>query len=316
MKNNFDQARNLIQSANHILFTTHERTDGDDLGTVLALAQYCRQMGKTVSIVITGGVPHQLAFLPMSNEVLESLPTNPADLLIVSGCSTITRIGNERMENLNVPIINFDHHPDNTNFGKVNVVDATKSSVAELMYDFFQYCAWEINFDIARCLLTGIITDTGAFMHSNTKESTLKAASVLMSKGVATSSITKHTQAGKDIQTMRAWGRALMNIHFDRDSGMICSAITEQDMNELGNPPSSAFEGVVETLNKVPEAKYAMLLKQDGDRIKGSLRSEQYKDTDVQSIAKQFGGGGHKLAAGFAIEGKITKEDNGKWQII
>ena len=72
-------------------------------------------------------------------------------------------------------IINFDHHPDNTGFGTVNVVDPKKSSVAELVYDFFNFNGWDISKDVATCLLTGIITDTGGFMHSNTQGSTLKS---------------------------------------------------------------------------------------------------------------------------------------------
>ena len=97
---------------------------------------------------------------------------------------------------------------------------------------------------------------------------------------------------------------------------MIYSILTEEEMEELGNPPSSVFDGVVETLNKVPEAKFAMFLKQDKERIKGSLRSEEYKGVNVQEIAKMFGGGGHKLAAGFSIIGKLARNQYGKWEVV
>ena len=91
--------------------------------------------------------------------------------------------------------------------------------------------------------------------------------------------------------------------------------MTESDLTEFKNLPQSAFEGLAETLNTVPEAKFAMFLRQDGNVIKGSLRSDEYKNTDVALIAKNFGGGGHKLAAGFSVAGKLVKEKSGEWKV-
>ncbi len=96
---------------------------------------------------------------------------------------------------------------------------------------------------------------------------------------------------------------------------MIYSIITSAELEALGNPPLSAFEGIVETLNKVPEAKFAMFLKQDNDTIKGSLRSDPHKGIDVKEIAHTLGGGGHKWAAGFSIMGTLVKQDDGKWNV-
>ncbi len=312
----FEQATAALKNAGHILFTTHERTDGDDLGSVLALAHHARSKDKEVDIVITGGVPPQLRFLPGSDLVREQLPADSAELIIVSGCSQIERIGNPSLAALNAPKLNIDHHPDNNNWGDLNVVDAEKSSVAELVFDLFQYSHWNINTPIATCLLTGIFTDTGSFMHSNTKESTLKAAAFLMKKGARIDTVTKHTYKGKSPAVLKAWGKALENAYYDDKQKIIYSVMSEADLTGLGELPASAFEGLVETLNKVPEAKFALFLKQDGRVIKGSLRSDVHKGTNVSEIAHQFGGGGHKWASGFSVVGKLVKDQQGKWQVV
>lgn len=312
----FSEAKKLFEQANSILLTTHERTDGDDMGSVLALAYYLKQVGKKVAVVVQGGVPQQLRYLPMSDIVSEDLPLQQFDLLVISGCSVRERVSHEEILKLKIPTINLDHHPDNTMYGNVNVVDHTKSSVAELTYDFLKFCDWDISHEMAVCLLTGIVTDTGIFMHSNTEASTLAAAADLTSRGARIANITKHTYEGKDIASLRAWAHVIGNAHYDPQKQMIYSIITADELEALGNPPLSAFEGVVETLNKVPEAKFAMFLKQDNNVIKGSLRSDPAKGVDVKEIARSLGGGGHKWAAGFSLLGTLARTPQGKWEVV
>ena len=316
MHESFPQAKQLLEQASSILLTTHERTDGDDLGSALALAHHLKNSGKRVAVVVSGGVPQQLKYLPMAELVSETVPDWEFNALLISGCSVRDRVKHEGILALNVPTINLDHHPDNKMYGDVNVVDHTKSSVAELTYDFFKFAEWKITHEIALCLLTGIVTDTGIFMHSNTQASTLAAAAELMTKGARVSTVTKNTYEGKDLASLKAWSKALGNAHYDSEKQMIYSIITSEELDDLGNPPLSAFEGIVETLNKVPEAKFAMFLKQDNDVIKGSLRSEEHKGIDVQAIAQSLGGGGHKLAAGFSLLGTLARDSRGKWEVV
>ncbi len=310
-------AKVAMERANRILFTTHERTDGDDLGSVLALALHAMKSGKDVTVAITGGVPQQLRYLAKSEIVVEDIQSNEHyDLLVISGCSVLDRVNNPNIANLNVPSINIDHHPDNSMFGTVNVVDADKSAVAELVYDFFKFSGWEIDAEIANCLLTGIVTDTGVFMHSNTKASTLFAAAELMQKGARVATVAKHTYQGKDVPSLKAWGKALENAQYDPEKKLVFSVITDDEFEDLDKLPVTAFEGVVENLNKVPEAKFAMFIKQDNGRIKGSLRGDPHKGVDVKEVAKTLGGGGHKWAAGFSMVGKLAKNSQGKWEIV
>lgn len=316
MIEHFKKAKELIDASNSILLTMHERMDGDDGGSVLAMLHALEKQGKQVTASIKQGVPESLRFLPGSNKIIDDIDHAKYDLLISFGCSNLARTGSEKIQSLKIPTINIDHHPDNSLYGQTNIVDHEKSSVAELIFDLFIFYKWEINHEIATCLLTGIITDTGSFMHSNTKPSTFEAAAHLMKKGAQTSKIAKAAFKGKSPEVLRAWARALENSFYDKKNKIIYSVITEEDLSELGDLPKKAFDGVVETLNTIPEAKFAMFIKQEGEIIKGSLRSDFYKNVDVAQIAKLFGGGGHKLAAGFSLVGKLKKDSQGKWEII
>jgi phosphoesterase RecJ-like protein len=316
MEENFKLAKNLINKSQNILLTMHERMDGDDGGALLAMAMQLEKMGKQVTCAIKKGVPPALSFLPGAEKIHDDISKIDFDLVITFGCSSKDRCGSEKIMSLRAPILNIDHHPDNSHFGQVNVVDHKKSSVAELIYDFFLWNNWAITKDIATCLVTGIITDTGSFMHSNTQSSTLKAAAELMRKGAHINKVIKSTYKNKSLLILKAWGKAMENSYYDEKHKIIYSVMTEKDLAEFKNLPQAAFEGFVETLNAMPQAKFAMFLRQDGNIIKGSLRSDIFKNIDVSKIAQIFGGGGHKLAAGFSVAGKLMKDESGKWKVV
>jgi len=217
----FDKAAELITASKNILLTMHERMDGDDGGSVLAMGHALDALGKQTTRAIKRGVPPQLVFLPGSGHIQDDIDHSEFDLLITFGCATKDRIGSQNIQSLSCPTINIDHHPDNTFFGDINIVDKSKSSVAELMYDFFKTLNWPINRNIATCLLTGIITDTGSFLHSNTQSSTLQAAAELMRKGALTDKIISHTYKNKSPKILQAWGRAMENSYFDENRKII-----------------------------------------------------------------------------------------------
>jgi phosphoesterase RecJ-like protein len=115
---------------------------------------------------------------------------------------------------------------------------------------------------------------------------------------------------------LTAWGKTLANLHYDSKNQVIYSIVTKAELGDLTQLPAGAFEGITETLNTFPEAKFAMLLRQEGNIIKGSLRTDPHKNFDVNKIARLFGGGGHKMASGFSVVGQLVKTPEGQWQII
>jgi phosphoesterase RecJ-like protein len=318
---NFEGAKKFINEHDNFLMATHAYTDGDDCGSMLALNFALKQMGKSTTLAAAGGVPPNLEFLPSQNEVLASLSKQliaekKIDAIILFGCSNKERTELPDLITLQLPTLNIDHHPDNKMFGNINLVDPQKSSVAELVYDFFKNLGTQIDANIAKCLLTGIFTDTGSFMHANTAPSTLKAAAELMKYGARTDKIFNFTYSNKNTETLRAWGKAMEKVRIDPNNKIAICVLTEQDLNEIGPVSDDAFDGFVDTLNTIPDTRFSLFVRQEGDYIKGSMRSEEHKNVDVAQIAKSVAGGGHKLAAGFKIKGKIEKAADGSWKIV
>jgi phosphoesterase RecJ-like protein len=309
----FRKALDLILKSNKILLTTHEGTDGDDLGSALAMYDFLKQINKDVEIVISGGVPARYFFLPGHEVVTEQFKSTDFDLVLTFGCNKIQRSGLKELETINIPLINFDHHPDNTNFGQVNVVDPATSSVAELVYYFLVFAEAEITREIATCLLTGIFFDTGGFKHENTTAESLQVSAELLKKGARIDKIALHLFGKKSPSAIKAWAKGLENARFDPEKKMVFSVITDEDLKGIKDE-DDLFEGFVEMLNTMPQSKFALFLHQSGDTVRGSLRSESQKKVDVSKIAKSFGGGGHKLASGFSIKGKLVKKGD-EWEI-
>lgn len=313
IKLQFKKALELINKSEKVFLTMHEGPDGDDLGSVLAMREYLKQIEKEYLICIKGPVPESLSFLPGVNEVSQKFPTEIFDLVITFGCRDLERTGLPELKGLKIDLINFDHHPDFTNFGTVNVVDEKASAVAEIVYNFLELAEAKITKEMATCLLTGIFTDTGGFKHANTTAEALEIASKLLKKGARIDKIALQTMGKKRPQSLKAYAKGLENARLDPEKKMIFSVLTEEDLKEI-DANDDDLEGFVELLNNVPESRFALLLRQDGEVVRGSLRSEPHKKVDVSKIAKSFGGGGHKLSSGFKIKGKLVKKDD-NWQI-
>jgi phosphoesterase RecJ-like protein len=164
-------------------------------------------------------------------------------------------------------------------------------------------------------LMLGILGDTGSFQHSNTTPRVMEIASTLLKKGAPLSKIIETAFANKNISTLKLWGKAFERAKINPQNGLIISVLTQTDLEEC-SAGSEDIAQVASILNTVPDTKFALILSERGDGIvKGSLRSEEYKGVDVSKIAARFGGGGHKLASGFEIKGKLQETENG-WKIV
>jgi len=321
--NDFIKAKEFVERHNSFALATHVRTDGDDCGSMLATAIALQSLGKKAVPFAKGGVPALLRFLPRHSEVREDFigaagaGSGAFDAVILFGCAYLERTELPELISLNLPVLNIDHHPDNQLFGDAHLVDEQKSSAAEMTYDFLKYLGVEMTAEIATCLLTGIFTDTGSFMHANTSASALSAAGELMKYGARVDKIFGHTYSSKDLPSLRAWGKALENTRVDKNNQVAICVLTEEDLAELGEGLSEdAFTGLADTLNTIPDTRFSVFVRQEGDYIKGSIRSDENKNVDVSKIAKAVaGGGGHKLAAGFRIKGRIEKQPDGSWRI-
>ena len=168
---------------------------------------------------------------------------------------------------------------------------------------------------MATALLIGLVFDTGNFQHSTTTSRVMDIASDLMRRGAPLSRVVDVVFMGKRLPALKLWGRAFIRARVYPESGMIVTALTRSDLEECHATAEDVYY-VVSVLNMVPGTRFSLVIFQrDETTIKGHLRSEDYKGVDVLTIANEFGGGGHRLASGFEIRGKIQETEFG-WEVV
>lgn len=304
-----------LKGCDQILLFAHARPDGDTSGSVLALQEYAKQLGKKADIACFDEVPTYLEpffpapFLPAAELKLEKYK-------LIIACDSVERGFEKVLPSLNKDqiVALIDHHPDITISGDITIIDSEYSSVCEIIYDFFTFSQATINREMATSLLLGILTDTGMLQHANTTSRVLSIVSELMKRGAPMGKIVDATFNSKKISTLKLWGLAFERAKINQENGMIASVLTEKDLEEYGAGPDDIAQ-VATILNTVPGTKFSLVLSErKGGIIKGSLRSEKYKGVNVSKLAAQFGGGGHELASGFEVKGKIVETENG-WKI-
>ncbi len=200
-----------------------------------------------------------------------------------------------------VPLINVDHHASNAYFGTVNLVDLTATSTAEILIGLIEALGNNlIDADVATCLLTGIIADTGSFQNANTTPKSLTVAAQLVGLGAHQQEIIKHLFKTKSLSMLKLWGQILSNIQFDPNYKLVWAVSSFQDL-EASGAGGSSFSGLIdELMTSVPGADVVLLLSERQSRkIYGSLRT--VKGVDAKEIAELFGGGGHPGAAAFQM---------------
>lgn len=305
----------ILQKANRVLLFAHNRPDSDTTGSVLALKAYLLEIGKRADIACFDPFPEHLKSL--SDEHF----THPDQLVVsdydvIVACDSVERGFQKIVDRFSIQhvIVLIDHHPDIALEADVRIVDATYSSVCEIIYHFFSYAGVRINRKIATFLVLGILGDTGIFQHSNTTAQVMDIASDLIRKGAPVSKIIELAFSNKKISTLHLWGRAIEKAKIDSKSGMIATVVTQKDIEECGASAEDLAQ-IASILNTVPGTRFSLILSERGDGIiKGSLRSEAYKGVDVSELAHRFGGGGHVLASGFEVKGQIV-ETAGGWEI-
>jgi len=316
MQEKFLQAKKLMDKAQKVLSISHKRPDGDTLGASASLYLALKAMGKQVDMACIDEIPDRFMFVADMHKVIHDFNFRDYDLIIVSdaGASYMTRYHEVYPDIFkgDVPVINFDHHASNDNFGKVNVVDVASASTTVLLYKFFEFCGIAVTPQMATALLCGIYNDTGSLMHSNTTLEVFEISGRLMELGGRIHVVAKNLFRTTPVSTLKLWGRVLENARVNNE-GVTVSVVTWKDFEECG-AGSDEISGVVDLLNSVPGAKYSCLLNEDKNgMIKGSFRTQR-DDVDLSALAGQFGGGGHKKAAGFTMQGQLHREVH--WKIV
>ncbi len=311
-----------IDAAEHVMLTMHRKPDGDCAGSSLAVSHYLDQIKKPHTAFCVDELGSSLKFLP-GQEKVTSDPEHwhpekaKFDLLIVFDSGDLRHNGiADYVDKLthDFKIINIDHHATNEGYGHVNLVIDNASSTCEIVHDLLDSIN-ALNKNIATCLMTGLITDTGNFTNLATTASAINTAAKLQLHGANLKQISERTMQNRKYTTLKLWGRALERLTPNK-AGIAVAMITRDDILEC-EADSEAVEGVSNFLNSLDQqtdAKAVLVLTElDPGQIKGSLRTT-HPLMDVAKIATLLGGGGHKKAAGFSIDGHIV-ERNGQYLI-
>ncbi len=307
----------VIQNGERFLLVAHKRPDPDTVGANLALLWYLESLGKKATIICFDPFPESLRSLFEKGEFYHPDQIQWGDFDAIIAADSVDRgfhlLADRVTPNQVVALI--DHHPDIEMSGDVVMIDAKYSSSSEIIYLFLNHIQAKITRPIATALLTGILFDTGNFQHSSVSPQVMDIASHLMKLGAPLSKISNTLFTNKQISAMKLWGKAFEKARFVPETGLLVTAVTQYDINECEATPDDIYQ-VASILSTVPEAKFALVLSErDKETVRGSLRASEHYGVDVSSIAHQFGGGGHKLASGFEVKGKIVENELG-WSIV
>ena len=294
----------IIEDKNVIGIAGHVRPDGDCVGSTLAVYNYIKDNypEKDVRIYLEP-IPNIFKFLKRADEIRSDYKDDVIfDLFIAEDCGDLGRLGNaaKYFENAKSTLC-IDHHVSNSSFADENYIFPNASSTCELVFELIDI--QKLSLQIAECLYTGIVHDTGVFQYSCTSAKTMEIAGVLMETGIDYPKIVDDTFYTKTFGQNKILGLALLNAELYLDGAVIATVVFQEDMKRFSVLPKH-LDGIVNQLRVTKDTKIALFLYENEDgTFKGSLRVNG--DTNVADIAAQFGGGGHVKAAGFSIEGPI-----------
>lgn len=315
-----DKVISKIKNYQNILLMIHEDPDGDTLAATVGMYLTMKNLNKNCAMVCKDPIPKPFLFLPEIELIQNDILFGDYEVIIIIDCGDLKRTGfAERLKKFSKVtknLINIDHHPKNDlwKIANLNLVDQNASSASEIVWGLIKKIGTSITKEIVTSILTGIYTDTGGFRHSNTTPETLKICSELLNYGARLKEITKNVALNKSIASLKLWGVALSRIHKNEKMGIVSSVITRKDLQDC-QATYYDLAGVVNLMNTIPDSKAAILFFETPEgQIRASLRTES-DDADVSKIAKLFGGGGHKKAAGFTVAADL-KFNNSEWEIV
>jgi len=303
-----DQVVSELRQADRFLLTTHENPDGDALGSLLAMHWVLEQLGKdSVMYMSPDEFPLSHEYRHMTFEGLLGAPPDDVDdrTVVFLDCGNIDRMPVAFLQREGVHILNIDHHHDNTCFGTVNLVVAEASCTAEIVFGLARELGAEITSRIGDALYVGLVTDTGRFMYENTSPAAHRMAADLIEAGVDTHRVYRRLFEDLPFRRLELLTRALQGVARYDDGSITMAMLARQDYEQTGALETDS-EGVVDHLRAVEGTKVAVLVRElladdRRGRRKVSLRATD-GEVDVSLIARSFGGGGHRQAAGFSTE--------------
>ncbi|MBN2097396.1 MAG: bifunctional oligoribonuclease/PAP phosphatase NrnA [Candidatus Omnitrophica bacterium] len=295
-----------IRQYRGFLISSHIDLEGDALGSELALASLLRKLGKRVAIVNSDAYPANYSFLPNIKSIKQNIKSDQFQAALIIDCADKYRIGRIiELIGKEKPMINIDHHIGNTNFGQINWVEPQVSSAAELVYRLFKLTRTKLDRGDALAIYTAILTDTGGFRHCNTSSFTLQIASELLKFGLRPDEIYSKIYEGNLRQDVTLLAKLLKGMSFAASSQIAWVKIAPVELSRIKQRPE-ILDKILDLAKSIQTVKVVVIFSQNNfRRFKLSFRSKS--PIDVQRIARRFGGGGHKYAAGCIMQGSFQQ---------
>ena len=303
VNNSVDEIRNTILKANNIAVSAHTSPDGDAVGASCALGMALKKIGKNVKVSLEK-YPEVFNVMPAWKISQNSLNDFNPDLYIAVDCGDIDRLGNFKCVYESTQVtINIDHHKSNTYFGNFNYVDSKASSSSEIIYRIIHGFS-PLDSDIAACIYSGIISDTGGFRHTSTSSETFIVASELIKYNFDFSKIYNTIFNTRSFGEAKALGMALDNMQETCDGKIVYSYLNIDYMAKCGINSYGVSE-IVGYIKGIKDCETAIFIYEKSAGVfKVSMRSDE--SVDVCEVAVKFGGGGHAKASGFTIAGNLS----------
>ena len=307
MTRNLDKIVSFIEKNKRFLVASHLNPDGDAIGSTLSLAMALIKMGKDVVAYNANGVPYQYKHLPGADLIVDNIADETAfDAVFVLDCSEPERVGPDFEKSISTKEwINIDHHLSNETFTDLSYVDTTACSAGYLIYNLIKRLPVEIDLDIAENIYTTIVTDTGSFRYSNSTIEAFAAASELVALGVSPWNVANKIYENQPIERVKLLGLVLDSLEHS-EKGSVASVVVTKDMMAEAGIGHEATDGFVNYPRSIEGVEVAFLVRELGERkYKISYRSKG--KVNVAAVAAEYGGGGHRNAAGCVMEGELSE---------
>ena len=296
----------LLRSQNSFLVLTHYRPDGDAVGSQLALVLALKSLGKTVEAWNDDDVPAKFRFLPHTDLITRPpAESKDFDVVIAIDTSTWQRVGTaaQRIRNKK-HFVNIDHHISNEKFGEINWIVPEAPASGQIAFDLIKRGGFKLTQEIATCLFAAISTDTGSFSYGSTTAESLRVAAELVDTGINVGEICRHVYESYPYARLMLLQKALAQLELADHKRIAYTWVTVEMFEESGAKREDT-EGLIDYARAIEGVLVAVLFEEmaEAGKIRISLRSKHPK-IDVNSIARRFGGGGHREAAGARISGE------------
>jgi phosphoesterase RecJ-like protein len=308
----FQRLRETIRTSDRVLLISHQKPDGDTLGAATALMTWMDNEGKQITAFCIDMMPEMYRYLDHLHRFTTDLSVfdHAYDLVLVLDSGKLDYAGVEQ----HIPRIpagyvlaNVDHHPTNSRYGDLVIVDSTASSTSELIHRFFSVAGVTIDSKISTSLLTGISYDTSNFTNGATTATSMEIASDLVAHGARIHDGMQNMWHAHTPDTLRLWGRILSRLKRYDAWDLAVTHVTLQDLEAFGTDIPSGFINFL--CASISDADSVLVLRErPNSRIRGSMRSMQ---RPVVDIALAFGGGGHAKAPGFEMDGAMSYQEDG-----